>query len=405
MPVTHQYKKWALASAVAMSVLISACSSNDDEPDAGADTAGDTAGETSAGADTAGMETGGDSMTGGDSQLNPNLTTISVLLDSTTTVPPANVVGASGEGSFSVDTSTGAIAGSVTVVGSSGTPTVAHIHRGAAGEAGAVVFGLDGNEDGTVWTVPEGSALDAADIEAFNAGELYINVHTEANPAGELRSQLVDADIPAAGSLTITFRNTSEFQPMTPPVVALHNAPDAENGIRLFEVGQPASGEVIMIAEDGNFQPLVDVANGQIEVGTVSAAGVAFTDPEAPGPLLPGASASVNLQVELDNQVMSIVSMVVCTNDGFTGVDSRPLSASATDTFFASIYDAGSESNIQTLNYWVPPCGGPSIEDGGNLGDDENGAITAHPGQSEAENPNFNFEAGAQFLEVTVTRN
>ena len=392
------FQKWAFASIVATSVLISACSSNDDDATAtdagGTVTAGSTGGDTDAGT------------TDGGSQLNPNLQTLSVVLDSTSTVPPANVDGASGQGSFSVDTSTGSIAGSVTVTGTTDTPTVAHIHTGAPGQAGPPIITLEQNEDGSVWSVPAGATLDAANLELFNAGNLYVNVHTAANAGGELRSQLVDANVPAAGSVTITFRNTSESQPMSPPVVALHNAPDApENGIRLFEVGQPASSEVISIAEEGNNTPLVDVALGQIEVGTVSAAGVAFTDPENPGPLLPGTSASINLQVELPNQVLSVVSMVVCTNDGFSGIDSRPLSADATDTFFAPIYDAGSETNVENLNYWVDACGGPAPDAGGNLGDEENGSITAHPGQAAAENPVYNFAAETPLLEITVTRN
>lgn len=396
-------QKAAFAGVVAMTVLISACSSSDDDADPIIDTSTGT--ETAGGEETGGEEVIGGEETGGEqagggSQLNPNLETLSVLLDSSSTVPPANVDGASGEGSFSVDTSTGAFGGSVTVSGTSGAATAAHIHRGAAGVAGGVAVALEANEDSTVWSVPEGAALDAADIALFSAGELYVNVHTEANAAGELRSQLVDANVPAAGSVTISFRNTSATQPMTPPVVALHNAPGAENGIRFFEVGQPAIGEVIMIAEDGNFGPLLDVANGQITAGSVTAAGAAFTDPENPGPVLPGASASVTLQIEAPDQVMSIVSMVVCTNDGFSGVDSRPLSADASETFFAPIYDAGSETNVLTADYWVPPCGSPD-----NLGDDEGGAITAHPGQSGSENADFDFAPGTELLEVTVTRN
>ncbi len=187
---------------------------------------------------------------------------------------------------------------------------------------------------------------------------------------------------------------------MTPPVVALHNAPDADNGVRVFEVGQPASLEVIEIAENGDFMPLVSRALAEIDNGSISEAGVAFTDAENPGPLLPGASASVTLNLAGDDQVLSVVSMVVCTNDGFSGVDSRPLSAEASDTFTAPIYDAGSETNVLTLDYWVPPCGGE-----GNRGDDENGSIMAHPGQSGSENPDFDFEAGTELLEVTVTRN
>jgi len=58
------------------------------------------------------------------------------------------------------------------------------------------------------------------------------------------------------------------------------------------------------------------------------------------------------------------------------------------------------ETNVLTLNYWVPPCGGT-----GNIGDDEGGAITAHPGQSGSENPDFDFPAGSQFLELTITPN
>jgi len=386
-------------SVVAMSVLVSACSSSDDDATVvDPTTGGDTAGINPDGAVDEGASDGG-------SQLNPNLETVSILLDSTSTVPPANVVGAAGEGSFSVDTSTGAVAGSVTVIGSSGPANAAHIHTGAAGEAGPPIIFLVANDDSTMWSTPADATLDAAGIEAFNAGNLYINVHTEANPAGELRSQLVDADIPAAGSVTITFLNTSESQPMTPPVVALHNAPDAaENGIRLFEVGQTASTEVVMIAEDGSFDALAAVATGQIAAGTVSAAGVAA--PEEGGALAPGASSSINLQIEAPNQVLSVVSMVVCTNDGFSGIDSRPLSEDATETFFAPIYDAGSENNVEQLSYWVPPCSGPESDmPSSNLGDDENGLITLHPGQTAAENPDFNFPGGSELLQITVTRN
>ncbi len=365
----------AFASLVAVSLVLSACSSNDDSDSA----AGDT------------------------SELNPNLSSVAVALDSTSTVPPANVDGASGEGSFSLDSSTGAFAGSVTVSGTTGVPTAAHIHAGAAGEAGPVLIALDANEDGTVWTAPADATLDAAGIAAFAAGDLYVNVHTEANAPGELRAQLVDTTLPNAGTITISFRNTSESQPMTPPVVALHNAPTAENGIRLFEVGQPAIDQIIEIAENGNNDPLVALALAQVEAGTVSAAGVAA--PEPAGALGPGATSSITLDLETPDQVLSVVSMVVCTNDGFSGIDSRPLSADASETFTAPVYDAGSETNVLSLNYWVPPCGGPSIEDGGNIGDDENGSIMAHPGQAGSEAPQFDFPAEAALLEITVTRN
>lgn len=382
-----------LAGALALGLLVAACDSDD----------GGVVIQTIGGEQTDETDSGDGDDSGGDSELNPNLETISVSLDSTTTVPPANVDGATGEGAFSVDTQTGTIAGSITVSGTSGQPTVAHIHSGAVGATGPIVVNLDGNDDGTVWTAPEGSTLDASQIALFQAGELYVNVHTEANASGELRAQLVDASAPAPGSITITLTNTAEFQPMTPPVVILHNAPSADNGIRIFEVGQPAISQLVSIAEDGDFQPMVDLADFQQQEGAVSAYAVAFTDPDNPGPLVPGASASVNLDLELENQVLTVLSMVVCTNDGFSGVNSHVLSTEATETFTAPIYDAGSETNVLTLEYWVPPCSADGVS--ANLGDEEAGAITAHPGQAGSENPDFDFAAGTQYLEVTVTRN
>lgn len=222
-----------------------------------------------------------------DNEQNTDLSTVSFTLESATTVPPANVDSATGEGSFTVNTATGAISGSVTVSGTSGVPTAAHIHVGAVGEAGDVLLALNGSEGGMVWTAADDAVLDAAGIAAFEAGELYVNVHTEANPAGELRSQLVNSILVRASTFTISFRNTSATMPMTPPVVALHNAPTADNGIRLFEVGQPASTEVVEIAEKGNNTPLVELMNGQLAAGTVSAAGVAYTDPGIQDPYCP----------------------------------------------------------------------------------------------------------------------
>lgn len=358
-------RKATLTSLLALTVAISACDSDDDDTTSTGDT---------------------------------DLVTVPLVLDSKSTVPPADADAAKGKGSFTVNTSTGVVTGSVTVSDTTGEPTQAHIHKGAVGKAGETLITLVGSENGTIWTAPDDAVLDTVGIASFEAGELYVNVHTEANPTGELRAQLVDANAPAPGSLTISFTNTSATMPMTPPVVALHNAPDAENGIQLFEVGQPASDEIIAIAEDGNNDSLVAFATAEKAAGTVSAFGVA--EPEAGGPLTPGSSSSITVDLQGDDQVLSIVSMIVCSNDGFSGIDSRALSADATETFNAPIYDAGSETNVLTLDHWVAACG---VE--GNLGDEEGGSITAHPGQAESENADFDFEAGAELLEITVTRN
>lgn len=66
----------------------------------------------------------------------------------------------------------------------------AHVHRGARGVAGPVEIGL--TQDAAVvshWSAV-GAPLTAGQLEAFLAGELYANVHTPANPNGEIRGQI-----------------------------------------------------------------------------------------------------------------------------------------------------------------------------------------------------------------------
>lgn len=68
--------------------------------------------------------------------------------------------------------------------------TAAHLHDGFAGENGPVAIGLTQDpQDVARWSVV-GAALDAAQLNAVLAGGYYINVHTPANPAGEIRGQV-----------------------------------------------------------------------------------------------------------------------------------------------------------------------------------------------------------------------
>ena len=41
-----------------------------------------------------------------------------------------------------------------------------------------------------VWSVAPGAKLTPEQLKAYQAGELYVNVHTEANKGGEIRAQL-----------------------------------------------------------------------------------------------------------------------------------------------------------------------------------------------------------------------
>ena len=100
-------------------------------------------------------------------------------------VPPVKTA-ATGAGSIMVATD-GSVSGSVTTTGLTG--TAAHVHTGAVGMNGPVIIPLTKTADG-VWSVPAGAKLGADQLTAYRAGGLYVNVHTEANKGGEIRTQL-----------------------------------------------------------------------------------------------------------------------------------------------------------------------------------------------------------------------
>jgi hypothetical protein len=110
---------------------------------------------------------------------------VDVTLSGSQQSPPVTTSG-SGKGKITVGADR-SVSGSVTTTGVAG--TMAHIHQAAAGQNGPVVIPLTRTAEGT-WTVPAGAKLTEAQYEAFKAGNLYVNVHTDANKGGEVRGQL-----------------------------------------------------------------------------------------------------------------------------------------------------------------------------------------------------------------------
>ncbi len=100
---------------------------------------------------------------------------------------PAVTTAATGNGFIIVDDATGAVKGTITTFGISG--SAAHIHEAAPGVNGGIIVELTQGEPG-VWTVPDGAALSQSQVASFKAGNLYVNVHTTANPNGEIRGQV-----------------------------------------------------------------------------------------------------------------------------------------------------------------------------------------------------------------------
>jgi hypothetical protein len=109
------------------------------------------------------------------------------MLDGKTEVPPTTSTG-TGTADIDYDPASKKLSWKLTYTGLSGPATAAHFHGPAAsGENAKVSVAIPSAASSPA----EGSAVltdaQAADLEA---GKLYVNVHTAANPTGEIRGQV-----------------------------------------------------------------------------------------------------------------------------------------------------------------------------------------------------------------------
>lgn len=179
----------------------------------------------------------------------------------------------------------------------------------------------------------------------------------------------------------VSIYNLSSGQPLTPPVTAVHR-----RSLSLFEVGSAATFEVQSIAENGNINPLVDFASTNKHVTDASVT----TGPTVP-PVLPGEMVEYEVMGQQGAKYLSFVSMLICTNDGFTGANSirLPKAVGESTSVMLSGYDAGTEINTEAFQDLVPPCGPLTGFDSMGLGTGmsnpdlaEGGVITMHQGIS-----------------------
>jgi len=101
-------------------------------------------------------------------------------------VPPGDSKG-TGSLTATYDDASKKLSWNGSVSGLSGPATAAHFHAGETGKNGAVVVPITGADKGSF----EGSAtLTDAQAADMLSGKWYVNVHTAANKAGEIRGQL-----------------------------------------------------------------------------------------------------------------------------------------------------------------------------------------------------------------------
>lgn len=162
------------------------------------------------------------------------------------------------------------------------------------------------------------------------------------------------ADNVATYEVTIT--NLTPGQPLTPPVVATHRKP-----LHIFQVGSAASFELKEIAENGNNAPLLTALGSDKHVYEAQQAGGAPLVPAAdPGGSGFADSVTFVISGAEGAKYLSFASMLICTNDGFTGLDGLRLPRKVGDsiTVTSNAYDAGTEINTEDFVNMVPPCQG-----------------------------------------------
>jgi CHRD domain len=129
---------------------------------------------------------GGDDNAAGPSATAPAAAErIDVALSGEQEAPAPIATGAFGNATFELNRGASTLQGTVTVDGVQA--TLAHIHVGEAGTAGAVLFPL--TVQGNTATLAS-TTLTAAQLADLDAGKYYVNVHSDANKTGEIRGQI-----------------------------------------------------------------------------------------------------------------------------------------------------------------------------------------------------------------------
>lgn len=112
---------------------------------------------------------------------------MAVILNGANEVPSVSTT-ATGLGFIMLQKHEGSLHFNIVVDGLSGPITGAHFHKAVAGQNGAVVQNLTTFVSGNRIT---GEVDPSSYLEALKNDSLYINIHTAANPNGEIRGQLV----------------------------------------------------------------------------------------------------------------------------------------------------------------------------------------------------------------------
>lgn len=194
---------------------------------------------------------------------------------------------------------------------------------------------------------------------------------------------LIAASFSAAPSanavdIDVQITNLSNGIYFTPFLVAAHPA-----GNNLFMAGQPASANLQAMAEGGSISGLS---------ADVTALGATVVENPAGGLLAPATSTTFNMNTDgTSNDRLSIVAMLLPTNDAFAGLNALEIPTEpGVYTFDVPAYDAGTEANDELLTGGgAPGAAGMPADPGGLAGTGGSGAAGADA------NPNVHIHRGS----------
>jgi hypothetical protein len=179
----------------------------------------------------------------------------------------------------------------------------------------------------------------------------------------------------------VTVTNLTRGQTFTPVLVASHRA-----GVTLFTLGQPASPQLAILAEEGNTAPLAALL-----LSTPGVRDIADSGAPPAGFVPPGQSKTVIVEAGGGADHVSVAAMLIPTNDGFFAINGeRAPRGDQVLTFYSPAYDSGSERNDELCASIPGPnfaeCGGAG--GGGQPAGGEEGYVHIHAGIHGAGNLN-----------------
>jgi len=116
----------------------------------------------------------------------------------------------------------------------------------------------------------------------------------------------------AAHTYEITVTNLTTGQPLSPGIVVTH-----DKQASVFTVGMPASDGIRFIAENGDPTTAVTELSGASDIDDVVATTAPVHRVGGPGPT----SLTTTVTARANASRLSVALMLVCTNDGFAGLD------------------------------------------------------------------------------------